>query len=94
MTALRRTISGRRTTPTSGCTGDPKQPLTVALLRVYAMERPQSLPALGEYGGCKSWVDLAEDVGLGDMTPALSDAEYEARATVIRQALDARAPAV
>ena len=72
----------------------PKQPLTVALLRVYAMERPQSLPALGEYGGCKSWVDLAEDVGLGDMTPALSDAEYESRATVIRQALDARAPAV
>ncbi len=72
----------------------PKQPLTVALLRVYAIERPQSLPALGEYGGCKSWVDLAEDVGLGDMTPALSDAEYEARATVIRQALDARTPAV
>ncbi len=71
----------------------PKQPLTVALLRVYAMERPQALPALGEYGGCKSWVELAEDVNLGDMTPALSDVEYESRAKVIRETLDARTPA-
>ncbi|MXY46773.1 MAG: DUF1802 family protein, partial [Chloroflexi bacterium] len=66
----------------------PKQPLTIALLRMYALEQPQALPVLGEYGGCKSWVDLAEDVHLGDMTPVLSDDAYEAQAQVIRAALN------
>ncbi len=66
----------------------PKQPLTIALLRMYSLEQPQALPVLGEYGGCKSWVDLAEDVHLGDMTPVLSDDEYEAQAKVIRAALN------
>ena len=70
----------------------PKQPLTIALLRVHAMPQSQSLPALSEYGGCKSWVDLAKEVRLGDMKPVLSDEAYEAQARVIRQALDAKAP--
>ena len=69
----------------------PKQPLTVALLRVYAMRQPQSLAVLDEYGGCKSWVELAQNVPLGDMTPVLDDDSYEAQARVIRQALDAQA---
>ena len=70
----------------------PKQPLTIALLRVHAMPQSQSLPVLKEYGGCKSWVDLAQDIRLGDMTPVLDDEAYEAQASVIRQALDAKAP--
>ena len=70
----------------------PKQPLTIALLRMYSIGRPRSLPVLKEYGGCKSWVELAEEVHLGEMTPVLSDQDYEAQATVIRQELDSRAP--
>ena len=70
----------------------PKQPLTVALLRVYSLRAPQSLNALDEYGGCKSWVELAQNVELGEMTPVLSDEDYEAQAETIRQALDSRAP--
>ena len=65
----------------------PKQPLTVALLRVYELDEPQSLPVLAEYSGCKSWVELGEDVALGDMTPVLGDAEYECRADAVRDAL-------
>ena len=72
----------------------PRQPLTVALLRVHSLRRPQSLGVLEEYGGCKSWVELAEEVRLGELTPVLSDEAYEARARVIRRALDSRAPAV
>ncbi len=70
----------------------PKQPLTIALLRMYSIEHPQTLPFLDEYGGCKSWVDLERDVSLGQMKPVLSDDEYEARADVIRQALAESAP--
>ena len=69
----------------------PKQPLTIALLRMYSMKRPQSLRVLDEYGGCKSWVELEQEVKLGEMTPVLSDEEYEAQANVIRRALDSMA---
>ena len=69
----------------------PKQPLTIALLRMYSMEHPQSLSVLDEYGGCKSWVELEQEVHLGEMTPVLSDEEYEAQANVIRRALDSMA---
>ena len=62
----------------------PKQPLTVALLRVFELQQPQALPVLDEYVGCKSWVELGQDLPLGYMNPALSDEEYESRAEVIR----------
>ena len=65
----------------------PKQPLTVALLRVYELQQTQSLPILAEYSGCKSWVELGSDVSLGSMTPVMDDAEYERQSGVIRQAL-------
>ena len=55
----------------------PKQPLTVAVLRVYELQQPQALPVLDEYSGCKSWVELGQDVPLGAMTPVLGDAEFE-----------------
>ncbi len=69
----------------------PKQPLTIALLRMYSMERPQALRVLDEYGGCKSWVELEQEVHLGEMTPVLNDEEYETQANVIRRALDSMA---
>ena len=66
----------------------PKQPLTVALLRVYKLQQPQALPILDEYAGCKSWVELGQDVPLGYMRPLLSDPAYSERADVVRHALD------
>ena len=69
----------------------PKQPLTIALLRMYSLEHPQSLRFIDEYGGCKSWVELEQEVQLGKLTPVMSDEEYEAQANVIRQALDSMA---
>ena len=72
----------------------PKQPLTVALLRVYELQQPQALPVLEHYGGCKSWVELGQDVPLGVMTPVLNDEEYEEKAGVIRMALGGAATPV
>ena len=72
----------------------PSQPLTVALLRVYELQQPQTLPVLAEYSGCKSWVELGRDVSLGVMRPVLSDAAYESRADEVRSILDAAATAV
>ena len=65
----------------------PKQPLTVALLRVFEMEQPQPLPVLDEYSGCKSWVDLAQEVSLGTMAPVMDDVEFETQRDRIRSEL-------
>ena len=72
----------------------PKQPLTVALLRVYELQQPQALPLLDEYVGCKSWVELGQDVPLGHMTAVLSDADYQARVNAIRATVGAAPTAV
>ena len=65
----------------------PKQPLTVALVRAYPLLQPQALPLLDEYGGCKSWVELGQDVPMGELTPAISDAEYERTSAAIKERL-------
>ena len=65
----------------------PKHALTVVLLRVYRLPQPQALPILDRYAGCKSWVELGQDVPLGQMTPVLTDEEYGERAEPIRQAI-------
>jgi hypothetical protein len=70
----------------------PLHPLNVILLRCYSIEKPVTMTVLPEYSGCTSWVDLESEVPLGEITPALSDAEYEARVSEIRGAL-ASAPA-
>ena len=62
----------------------PKYPLTVALMRVYRLLQPQALPVLDEYDGCKSWVDLGQEVPLGYLTPVLPEDEYEESAQAIR----------
>ena len=72
----------------------PKQPLTVAVLRVYELQQPQALPLLDEYVGCKSWVELGQDVPLGHMSAVLSDADYEAKADAIRATVGAAPTAV
>ena len=65
----------------------PKHALTVMLLRVYELQQPQALPILDEYDGCKSWVDLGQEVPLGYLGPVLSDDAYEEKANAIRRTL-------
>ena len=55
----------------------PRSPLSLMLLRVYRLLQPVALPYLPEYGGCKSWVQLAEPVPLGAVTPVLSDGAFQ-----------------
>ena len=66
----------------------------MALLRVYGLQQPQALPLLDEYVGCKSWVELGQDVPLGNMSAVLSDVDYEAKADSIRVSVGAAPTAV
>jgi hypothetical protein len=38
-----------------------------------------------EYGGCRSWIDLAEPISIEGVVPVLDDAEYTKQAAEIRQ---------
>lgn len=65
----------------------PKKPLRIVLLRVSARPEPVAVPLRPEYGGCRSWTDLADPIPLGDLRPVLTDAEYAAQADPVRRIL-------
>lgn len=60
------------------------KPLWLLLLRVYALETPQTLEVLEDYTGCKSWVDFQVQLGELPCKPVLDDASYAAMAAKVR----------
>jgi hypothetical protein len=62
----------------------PRQPLYILLLRTYKLPQPQEIPYLSQYGGCKSWIDLNEQISLTGAEPVLSDAAYTQLVETIR----------
>ncbi len=63
----------------------PRQPLTVLLLRVYPFTQAKILPFCSEYGGCRSWLDLAELISLEDSIPVMEDSNYAQQVTTIQK---------
>ena len=55
----------------------PKKPLTVLILRTYLLPEAVELPYRDEYGGCKSWIELAEGVSVEGARAALSDEDFD-----------------
>jgi hypothetical protein len=62
----------------------PRQPLYILLLRTYKLPQAQDIPYLAEYGGCKSWIDLDQQVRLQGSQPVLSDSVYTQLVETIR----------
>ena len=54
----------------------PSQPLTLALLRLFKLENETSVPLTPEFSGCKSWVELDQNIPVVSAQPVLSDDEY------------------
>ncbi|MFD2613580.1 DUF1802 family protein [Paenibacillus gansuensis] len=54
------------------------QPLHLLVLRVYRLEKPVTVPVIPDYLGCRSWVQVQEDLAAagGKKIPVLSDAEF------------------
>jgi hypothetical protein len=54
-----------------------RQPgLDALLVRVYQRPSPVRLPLREMYGGCKSWVELEQELSTEGLTPVLADVEY------------------
>ena len=62
----------------------PSQPIYILLLRTYRLAKPQEIPYSQEYGGCRSWIDLATPIVIEEAVPVLTDKEYIQRANEIR----------
>lgn len=65
----------------------PRQPLYVLLLRVYRLPQAQVIPYRSEYGECKSWINLAEEIAI-DGAPTLADAAYAQQVAQIQQVVE------
>ncbi|MSU41767.1 MAG: DUF1802 family protein [Pedosphaera sp.] len=56
-------------------------------VRVRRLPQPVSLPMLPEYGGCKSWVTLAQELDTNAATPVLGQSAFESKLAAVREAL-------
>lgn len=63
------------------------QPIYILLLRTYLLATPLEIPYIAEYGGCRSWIDLAEAVSLEGSVPVLSETKYIKLSMEIRNAI-------
>jgi len=67
---------------------EPYKPVFVLLLRAYTLAAPVVLPVLRQYGGCRSWVEMAEPVSTVGATPAVSDERFERRRALTLRLLE------
>ncbi len=58
---------------------EPYKPVFVLLLRACRLAVPVVRPVLPQYGGCRSWIEMAEPVSMAGAEPAVSDERYERR---------------
>ncbi|WP_017328141.1 DUF1802 family protein [Synechococcus sp. PCC 7336] len=65
----------------------PRQPLYLLLLQVSKLPQPIHIPYCSEYGGCRSWLDLAASMALTGSERVLSDGDYDRRVDAIRGAI-------
>ncbi|MFK7776696.1 MAG: DUF1802 family protein [Gimesia sp.] len=51
--------------------------LYVLLIRVYSLSQPVEVENETHYGGCRSWVELTEKYTTSNLTPVLTDEQFQ-----------------
>ena len=69
----------------------PVKPLHLVALRVYQLPVALDIPLLPTYGGCTSWINLAEPIPVEGARPVLDDRQFSEQLTRVERALG-RAP--
>ena len=70
----------------------PDLPLYLVIVRLHRLAQPVSMPMEPRYAGCRSWVDLAEDVEVEPTHPVLPDARFgKARERLLTKLRDVEA---
>jgi len=66
-----------------------EQAIHALAVRVSRLPQRLELPMLPAYGGCKSWIELAEDISTGTAQPVLEAATFQAKLRQFESALAA-----
>ena len=53
-----------------------EQAIHALAVRVFRLEKPVEMPMRPTYGGCKSWIELEEEVPLLGAKPVLTEADF------------------
>ncbi|HUQ70329.1 MAG TPA: DUF1802 family protein [Planctomycetaceae bacterium] len=64
--------------------------LFVLLVRVYELPADMQLPNSPHFAGCRSWVDLPEELPTAGLNPVLSDADHQQRIAAMRERIGNR----
>jgi hypothetical protein len=59
----------------------------VLAARVFRLPRAVERPLLPSYGGCKSWIELVEEISIAGARPALDEVEFSNQLARFREAL-------
>jgi hypothetical protein len=57
----------------------PDQALSILGVRTWRLAQPAEVRYRDEYGGCKSWVSVDEEIDISGSTPVLGEAELQAK---------------
>ncbi len=55
-------------------------------VRVFRLPKPIEIPMLPAYGGCKSWVELADDISTDGAQTVLNDKDFEQKLAAFKEA--------
>lgn len=67
----------------------PDLPLYVLLVRTFKLSKQITIPDRPSYAGCKSWVNLTEEISTEGAVPVLDDKTFEYRRLELLSALNA-----
>ena len=67
-----------------------QQDIFALAVRVSRLPQRIDLPMLPAYGGCKSWIELAEDLATAAAQPVLAEADFQVKLKQFESALVAR----
>ena len=65
-----------------------EQLIHALVLRVYRLKKACEIPCLPSYGGCKSWVELQEEIPHQGSEPVLSDSAFADQLLKVNRALE------
>ncbi len=51
--------------------------LFAMVLKVFKLPQPAMLPSLPRYGGCRSWIELDQDISIDQAKPVLPDSAFQ-----------------
>ena len=55
----------------------PDLPLFIVIVRLFRLSEPRTIPLDPRYAGCRSWVELYEDVPTDSLEPVIDDSGFD-----------------